>query len=300
MDKTYQSSVDSTITTRNHYLKNLNKLSHKISKPNISTSNNSHILNNNLNQSQSLVYHINKNDFRDVVQKLTGSPAHQSFSAPPLIHPPKPSHSGLEHIRPPPLGDITHIPLPSSNASPHPLPPPLSPLPPFPLVHAAAESPVSAYMHDLHNSNSIPTAYWGFSHMVPLDSPARNNLTLEPASAMMTSQPQSPLILKADTNFINSDIPPDSSVTSIISPDDDETQQINNLLSAPPSDFIFTNHQNSNFDSSNFSNFGGIQSNQNVHMMMPCHDVELPPLPPDMIIGFGMSLSFWGINLGRI
>ncbi|XP_065854603.1 ethylene-responsive transcription factor LEP-like [Euphorbia lathyris] len=83
--------------------------------------------------------------------------------------------------------------------------------------------------------------------------------------------------LKARTNFIYSDMPPGSSVTSIVSPDDHQTQQFNNLLSVPP-DMIL----NSNFDSSNFSNFGGEEWNQNVQMMMPCDDVELPPLPPDI------------------
>ncbi|XP_065881927.1 VQ motif-containing protein 9 [Euphorbia lathyris] len=173
MDKSCQSSssVDSTITSGNNYLKNLNKLSHKISKPIIPTSNNSHLFNNNLHQSQPPVYNINKNDFRDVVQKLTGSPAHQTFSTPPPIHPPKPPSSRLQRIRPPPLAHVT-------NRPPHPPPPPLSPLPPFPPVHAAAESPVSAYMRYLHNS--IPTAHSGFS-------------TPQQVSAMMTSHPPSPL-----------------------------------------------------------------------------------------------------------
>ncbi|XP_065879520.1 VQ motif-containing protein 9-like [Euphorbia lathyris] len=190
MDKRCQSSVDSTITSRNH-LKNLNNLSHKISKPIIPTSNNSHLFNNNLNQSQPMVYNVNKNDFKDVVQKLTGSPAHQSFSTPPPIHPSKPLSSRLQSIRPPPLANITNLPPPASNTSPHPPPPPLSPLSPFPPVHAAAESPVSGYMPYLHNS--IPTAHSGFSPLAPLDSPCCNNLTPQQPSDMMTPQPTFPL-----------------------------------------------------------------------------------------------------------
>ncbi|XP_065854819.1 ethylene-responsive transcription factor LEP-like [Euphorbia lathyris] len=112
--------------------------------------------------------------------------------------------------------------------------------------------------------------------------------------------------LKARTNFIYSDMPPGSSVTSIISPDDHQTQQINNLL-APPPDMIFANLDSSNFDSSNFSNFGGEEWNQNVQMMMPCDDVQLPPLPPDITTsncyldnsGFWNETEFLGNQFGQ-
>ncbi|XP_050238465.1 VQ motif-containing protein 9 [Mercurialis annua] len=246
-NKSCQSSGDSTITSSNtnhnsdHYLKNLNKLSHKISKPIIprkpptsfdhgQSFNNAHTT-SNANQPQPQpaqhqppVYNINKSDFRDVVQKLTGSPSHDRYSAPPPIHPPKPQSSRLQRIRPPPLAHVTNRPPPLLNSAPilnqqpslsqplnapmshlhmsMPRPPsaPLSPLPPFPSVHPAAESPVSAYMRYLQNSMSASTAlsggvdsnnkqFSGFSPLAPLVSPRWNNLAPPPSQQQQPFAP---------------------------------------------------------------------------------------------------------------
>lgn len=246
MEKSSQSSLtgDSSATSngastastgRDQYLKHLNKLSHKISKPTFVKKpgvDSSIHSNPNFNQNQSLVqppppesavqaqsqqppqhhqppvYNINKNDFRDVVQKLTGSPAHERFSNPPPIHPPKPQSSRLQRIRPPPLANVSNRPPPMLNSGlpppqPQQQPPPglnprnsissannfgpigrptapLSPLPPLPAVHAPAESPVSAYMRYLHNSfstlDSNQKQFSGFSP-APLVSPRWNNFT---------------------------------------------------------------------------------------------------------------------------
>ncbi|CAJ2641210.1 unnamed protein product [Trifolium pratense] len=221
MDKScQQSSSDSTTTStdnntnnNNNYLRHLNKLSHKISKPPILKPQTSfdHPIpppqqqnNNNNNplqqhppqnpQHQPPVYNINKNDFRDVVQKLTGAPTSDRISTPqPIQQQPKQQSSRLQRIRPPPLPHITNRPPPLLNAPPQlPLPQhqqnnlnfnfnavnfnqnfpgfgrapaaPLSPLPPFPTVHAAAESPISAYMRDLQS-------FKGFSGFSPLPLP---------------------------------------------------------------------------------------------------------------------------------
>ncbi|KAB2082944.1 hypothetical protein ES319_A05G232400v1 [Gossypium barbadense] len=198
------SSNVNNINNRDHYLKHLNKLSHKISKP--STANAPPIIKkSSFDHTQALpppqlqqshpsqpqpqpqpqnpnqsIYNINKNDFRDVVQKLTGSPAHERYStSPPPIHQPKPQSSRLQRIRPPPLAHISNRPMgpminyavPNMNPPGCPLPTlsisgpignsfiqrppaatPLSPLPPFPAVHAAAESPVFAYLRYFQNS----------------------------------------------------------------------------------------------------------------------------------------------------
>jgi len=231
MDRGCQSSGDSTITSvnstnttinnRDHYLKHLNKLSHKISKPPVITAT-STIKKNPFDQPNQLqpqpssqqppnqdlqgqqqppVYNINKSDFRDLVQKLTGSPAHERFSTPPPIHPPKPQSTRLQRIRPPPLVQVSNRPPPLLNSV---IPPPqqkllttasnpsatntfiqrsttpLSPLPPFPAVHAAAESPVSAYMRYLQNTISAVDSnkqFSGFSPLAPLVSPRWNNQT---------------------------------------------------------------------------------------------------------------------------
>ncbi|XP_057424392.1 VQ motif-containing protein 9 [Lotus japonicus] len=234
MDKScQQSSADST-SSRDHYLRHLNKLSQKISKPIIKKQPTFH---NNLppppppppppqnppppppQQHQPPVYNINKNDFRDVVQKLTGSPAHDRISTPPPIQQPKPQSSRLQRIRPPPLPQITNRPPQLMNsAMPRSQPPqnpgfnfnfnaasfsnaftgfgrpsaPLSPLPPFPTVHAPAESPISAYMRDLQFL--LPTMdSKNFSGFSPLPPPASSQPPPEQqAAAVSQSQSQSP------------------------------------------------------------------------------------------------------------
>ncbi|KAF8411422.1 hypothetical protein HHK36_003971 [Tetracentron sinense] len=218
MDKSYHSSGDSSSnSSRDHYLKHLNKISHKISKPirknpfdhHHQHQQQQHLPNQqqqqqqqqNLQQQQHQppVYNINKSDFRDVVQKLTGSPAHDRFSTPPPIHPPKPPSSRLQRIRPPPLAHVSNRPPPPL---PNPIPPPpyfavnngrptitpLSPLPPFPAVHAAAESPISAYMRYLQGSISASDPESKrFSPLAPLVSPQWNSF--QPQQGLLPSSP---------------------------------------------------------------------------------------------------------------
>lgn len=255
MDKSCHSSGESTTTscsnsnsnigsstTRDEYLRHLNKISHRISKPIIRRNPTPHHLLDPANlllhrpppappqppppppppplqlqdhlpppQHQPPVYNINKSDFRDVVQKLTGSPAHERFSTPPPIHPPKPQSSRLQRIRPPPLSAVGNRPPPppfnapsagaainpniprsaAAAASSAPPPPPLSgnhfnahsyrqvtplsPLPPFPSVHGAVESPISAYMRYLQGSISADSDPKLLSRHSPLISPRWNN-----------------------------------------------------------------------------------------------------------------------------
>lgn len=167
-------TTTTTATTRDQFLRHLNKLSHKISKPTTAAS-------GSISrrppseppihlrppppapplQQQPPVYNINKSDFRDVVQKLTGSPAHERIQAPPAqpppIHAPKLASSRLQRIRPPPLAQLSNLPPPLLNCAAGGFirqPTPHSPLPPLPTCHAAAESPISAYMRFLHSSFS--------------------------------------------------------------------------------------------------------------------------------------------------
>ncbi|KAA0065136.1 VQ motif-containing protein 9-like [Cucumis melo var. makuwa] len=248
MDINCQASVESTSTSssgtgRDNNSLNLRKLSHKISKaasqsqlrkpcfeldappnqnhpqnrlqsatPSVQPQQQQNIQAQPQQQHQPPVYNINKNDFRDVVQKLTGSPAHERFSSPPPVQPPKSQSSRLQRIRPPPLAHVTNRPPQQLPNSFHPLNSgltgrpmaPLSPLPPLPAVHAPAESPVSAYMRYIQNS--IPTADsnqlpppQGFSPLGPLASSCWNNFTtqqqqgsipLPPSSAMLQAHPQ--------------------------------------------------------------------------------------------------------------
>ncbi|KAK7301173.1 hypothetical protein RJT34_12034 [Clitoria ternatea] len=133
LDSSFSNSTSTATNKDHHNLRQLNKLSHNISK--------SHNIKKHTSpESQPLahVYNISKSDFRDIVQKLTGSPGHH--------HQPKPV-SRLNRLRPPPLPQIiSHRTPPFASVTPP------SPLPPFPSVHA--ESPVSAYMRFLHSSKA--------------------------------------------------------------------------------------------------------------------------------------------------
>ncbi|KAJ4909111.1 VQ motif-containing protein 9 [Raphanus sativus] len=207
MDKSSNSSAlsataaSSTCNNKDHhYLRQLNKLSHKISKPTPTSSFSVSAALNQENSHQPLppppppqppmnhqppVYNINKNDFRNVVQKLTGSPAHERISSPP---PPRQQSSRLHRIRPPPLAHVINRPPSDAhrrNSSgvyvPRPTAAPLSPLPPLPPVHAAAESPVSSYMRYLQSS-----MFSGLlSPLAPLVSPS---LLLSPTSGQVGFQ----------------------------------------------------------------------------------------------------------------
>ncbi|XP_074591845.1 protein HAIKU1-like [Curcuma longa] len=120
-------------------------------------------------QPQPQVYNISKNDFRSIVQQLTGTPSRDSTPGPPAVPQPRPSSSRLQKIRPPPLAPIARPPPPppphAARPQPHPHahPPPPFPNPNINLNHSRAvfprpdgpswaESPVSAYMRYLESS----------------------------------------------------------------------------------------------------------------------------------------------------
>ncbi|XP_071706534.1 protein HAIKU1-like [Rutidosis leptorrhynchoides] len=113
---------------------------------------------------QPQVYNINKHDFRNIVQQLTGSPLHHSQQ--PLPRPPvNPSNNNpnnrLQKIRPPSLTpiNITRPQLPPVQPGQYSQPP--RPGVPFNTTHGArpthqgqprapqVDSPISAYMHYL-------------------------------------------------------------------------------------------------------------------------------------------------------
>ncbi|PWA67864.1 VQ-like protein [Artemisia annua] len=195
------SNTNTNLNNKDHYLKHVHKMSHKITKipsfkfdhsslnhhqiqsqPLIldsdTSSQPSSFMNNQQPPQQPPVYNVSKSDFRDVVQKLTGSPAHERVSphapsaaareihAPPLV---KPQSSRLQRIRPPPLEHVGNRPPGGSPGgasvgffSGQRM---LSPLPPLPAVHATAESPISAYMR------CFQTSITGLSHAPPFPLP---------------------------------------------------------------------------------------------------------------------------------
>lgn len=127
-------------------------------------------------QAQPHVYNINKNDFRNIVQQLTGSPSREPPPRPPQNHP-KPPNNRLMRIRPPPLApnrpQVPIHPIPQAHYSSVPPPPPYPnniarppppsrydqaspnasmPLTPIDVWANTTESPISAYMRYLQNS----------------------------------------------------------------------------------------------------------------------------------------------------
>lgn len=123
------------------------------------------------------VYNINKNDFRNVVQRLTGSPLPERYDPPPppiLPAPapapppqnPKPPNSRLHRIRPPPLRALNPssgppqpmLRSPQFMNSMSPFMSPLPPLTPNDAVWAGnvvMESPVSRYMKYLQDQDNM-------------------------------------------------------------------------------------------------------------------------------------------------
>lgn len=174
-------------------------------------------------QPQPQVYNINKNDFRNIVQQLTGSPSHhQEPLAPrPPQNPPKPASMRLQKIRPPPLTPINRPPIAIQPPAPMPAPsqpptmvpynnnfarPPLpqygqpSPtmLPPFTPGDAwanTAESPISAYMRYLQYSIIDPgsRSTQPQSYPYPLPQGPGSNQSLPPTSGLLPNPHMPPV-----------------------------------------------------------------------------------------------------------
>ncbi|KAJ8774436.1 hypothetical protein K2173_016882 [Erythroxylum novogranatense] len=135
--------------------------------------------NANRQQPQPQVYNISKNDFRNIVQQLTGSPSHSQEPPPrPPQNPAKPQSMRLQKIRPPPLTPINRplLPPPVQASAMAPPPVPYSNTfvrpgqfgPPSPAMMPqmasgdsvwanTAESPLSVYMRYLQNSLIDPS-----------------------------------------------------------------------------------------------------------------------------------------------
>ncbi|KAL0710725.1 hypothetical protein Bca4012_017703 [Brassica carinata] len=118
-------------------------------------------------QPQPRVYNINRNDFRSIVQQLTGSPSRESLPLPPQNNSPKPQNTRLQRIRPSPLTQINRPAMaPPLQHHPHCLMRPYPPqrhMPQGTQQHQpmmgqgdqfwsnTAESPISGYMRYLQN-----------------------------------------------------------------------------------------------------------------------------------------------------
>eukprot|EP00252_Welwitschia_mirabilis_P019886 TRINITY_DN471_c0_g1_i1.p1 TRINITY_DN471_c0_g1~~TRINITY_DN471_c0_g1_i1.p1 ORF type:complete len:336 (-),score=60.17 TRINITY_DN471_c0_g1_i1:488-1495(-) len=216
MDRHGSNNTSSSSNRNAHTHLGINRNSHRIGKGGASVGggvgggrrNNSHHQPPHHQQNQHLqsrqpphppVYNINKKDFRDLVQLLTGSPSPLPDPAPPPPPNPKPPNSRLQKIRPPPLNSLVTPPNPSLqtlhpqqqvfNHTDFPHRPPLPPLgagpPPvsaqvaFPGADAAGswpsqtplESPVSLYMRYLQTTPTPSTTGPGHRAGPPMPSP---------------------------------------------------------------------------------------------------------------------------------
>jgi hypothetical protein len=166
-------------------------------------------------QPQPQVYNISKNDFRDIVQQLTGTPTRDpipSYPPPPPTNPhppPRPPHQRplnqpsqrLQKIRPPPLTPIArppHPPPPHQNPNPNPN---LNPNPTFP-------SPVSAYMRYLESSlldTSRYTPTQGGLLPFPVGLPPQAPVMGAPPMQQFPSprMPPSPAFIQSPSAFLN-------------------------------------------------------------------------------------------------
>ncbi|KAE8677551.1 Protein HAIKU1 [Hibiscus syriacus] len=170
------------------------------------------------------VYNISKNDFRNIVQQLTGSPSRND----PL---PKPQGMRLQKIRPPPLTPMNqpHIPAPhepahynSSLSRPgqygQPSPGMLQPnIPGDAVWENTAESPISAYMRYLQTSlidpsplgnqvqgqsHAPPPSSGGVNGAVPLmpDPPQQMNGPIQPMTNLPSPRMNGPALLPSPTS----------------------------------------------------------------------------------------------------
>ncbi|KAK7361024.1 hypothetical protein VNO77_03048 [Canavalia gladiata] len=150
-------------------------------------------------QPQSQVYNISKNDFRDIVQQLTGSsPSQDPPSKPPHNNSPKPQSMRLQKIRPPPLPHVRPpLPVPYNNNT---LParpsqfrqPSISakPLQQGDMTWGnTAVSPISAYMRYLEHSIIDPGSRGNQFQPQPQQVPGSVQNPHPPSSALLPNPP---------------------------------------------------------------------------------------------------------------
>ncbi|XP_059275713.1 protein HAIKU1-like [Lycium ferocissimum] len=213
----------------------VNKLGKNIKKSPIHQPNFNNANSANRQQPQPQVYNINKNDFRSIVQQLTGSPSQEPQPRPPPHNPPKPPSMRLQKIRPPPLAPINRPQIPMHPPAPmpapgqpaggvaynnnfarppppqygQPSPPMMPPFNPGDVWANTAESPISAYMRYLQHSIIEPGPKQTQTHppssgllpnpsMPPLPSPRMNGPPPLLPSPRMNGPP--PLLPSPRTN----------------------------------------------------------------------------------------------------
>lgn len=141
------------------------------------------------------VYNINKNDFRNLVQQLTGSPLREPQLRP-TQSPPKPPNNRLLRIRPPPLVPVAPINRPQIPIHPHlPMPVPAQPSALFTHLNNFARPSPAQYGQPPRNSMLplTPSDPWtNNTAESPLSAYARylQNSIIDPAPVQLQAQPQ--------------------------------------------------------------------------------------------------------------
>ena len=173
---------------------------------------------NQIQPPQPQVYNISKNDFRSVVQQLTGTPTRDPFPAAPAAPtvPPRPKVPSmrLQKIRPPPLNPIARPPIPHpAHANPsfyprHAAPPPTQvPAAPAngPFWRPNLESPTSAYMRYLESSiiNGGGTPQTQAPPPQQQVAPLASGLLPTPTSSGLLPSPSTQLFMTSPTAFMN-------------------------------------------------------------------------------------------------
>ncbi|KAF7829232.1 protein HAIKU1 [Senna tora] len=206
-------------------------------------------------QPQPQVYNISKNDFRDIVQQLTGSPSRDPLPRPPH-NPPKPQSTRLQKIRPPPLTPINrpHMPPPMPvPAAPPPVPynnslprpahfqqqssTPLQPQ--GDMIWAnTTESPISAYMRYLQNSMIDPTPRGNLAYpQLPPQPQAQvpGNVQPQPPPSALLPNPPLPMV---PSPRLNGPVPPLNATNPPVPYIPSPQAHVPPLLPSPSSQFL--------------------------------------------------------------
>ncbi|KAL9167081.1 hypothetical protein ABFS82_05G072900 [Erythranthe guttata] len=147
-------------------------------------------------QPQPQVYNINKNDFRNIVQQLTGSPLRDPPPRPPPQNHPKPPNNRLLRVRPPPLTPTSrpHIPV-HQHHMPNQMP--QQPHPPYPNTFTRPPNPNH---FDQHSPNMLlpptPTDVWSNTTESPISAYMRylQNSIIDTGPRQPLNQPQNHLL----------------------------------------------------------------------------------------------------------
>nr|GMC87210.1 protein HAIKU1-like [Ipomoea batatas] len=152
-------------------------------------------------QPPSQVYNINKSDFRNIVQQLTGSPSHNTSLPRPLQNPSKnPAGTRLQRIRPAPLMPMNQPRVSAQSRFAH--------IPPQPLCSNNYVSPAAADCSRLLSPAQNPfnpIDVWENSDKSPISAYMQylQGSIIDSAGPNQAQPHQGPFLLPSPTGFVN-------------------------------------------------------------------------------------------------